>query len=187
MKNVVWVLPLAAILIATAVGFKLQQPKSSFLLPPGDLPSSQRMAPRRGELYDSKNRVVRVQAYLGRHKLLVFFFNGTPGADKSPLVTGLAERYADLATEDVKTFAVCGERTVEMRKAIERGGPWPFPLLSDITYQMHREWGAYSTTEDRPVEAVFVVDRRGVIVREFVAPSGLGTPDEWVAAVRSAR
>ena len=65
---------------------------------------------------------------------------------------------------------------------------YPFPLLSDILdYEVHRRYGAFDARTGRPVEAVFVVDRAGVIRNTHLGPGGLGDAGEWVRELQEVR
>ncbi len=130
------------------------------------------------EALDSDNHLVRLSAWLGRHRIIVVFFDGDKGADNDANLLRLRDRFAELQALDVKVVGVTPVIPQVNRAAMERaGGPFPFPLVSDVdpqspegTLRIHRHWGRLETRADleTPLAGVFLIDRAGRVA--YVGP-----------------
>lgn len=121
------------------------------------------------ELLDSDNHLVRLGTFLGRHQIIVLFFDGEAGADRDPNLLRLRERFGELQARGVKAIAISAAIPQRNRAAIDRIGEFPFPLLSDIDpispdgiLRVHRQWGRL-TESGKPKTGVFLIDRKGQI------------------------
>lgn len=128
------------------------------------------------EALDSDNHLVRLSAWLGRHRIIVVFFDGERGADQDPDLLRLRDRFAELKAHDVKVVGVTAAIPQVNRAAMERaGGPFPFPLVSDVdpqsaegTLRIHRHWGRLDTVTNQPLSGTFFIDRKGQVA--YVGP-----------------
>lgn len=128
------------------------------------------------EALDADNHLVRLSAWLGRHRIIVIFFDGEQGADNDADVLRLRDRYAELKAHDVKVVGVTASIPQTNRAAMERaGGPFPFPLVSDVdpqspegTLRIHRHWGRLDAVADKPLSGSFLIDRKGQVA--YVGP-----------------
>jgi peroxiredoxin len=118
------------------------------------------------EALDCDNRLVRLGGFLGRHRLIILFFDGEAGADKDAELLRLRERYDELKAHDVKVIAVSTALPQE-----NRAGPFPFPLISDFdptspdgALRIHRRWGRIDATTGKPLTGAFVIDRKGQVL-----------------------
>lgn len=140
------------------------------------------------ELLDSENHLVRLGSFLGRHQIIVLFFDGDRGADQDPELLRLRERYSELRAQNVKVVAISGAIPQQNRAAILRVGEFPFPLLSDIdpllpdgNLQAHRSWGRL-TDSGKPRTGVFLIDRKGQISFTADGPRPLANVDAAIDA-----
>jgi peroxiredoxin len=124
------------------------------------------------EALDSDNRLVRLGGFLGRHRVIVLFFDGEVGADNDTELLRLRERFEELKAHDVKVIAVSTALPQENRAAMaaERAGPFPFPLVSDFdstspdgALRIHRRWGRIDAQTGKPLPGAFAIDRRGQV------------------------
>ena len=128
------------------------------------------------EALDSSGHLVRLGAWLGRHRIIVVFFDGERGADNDPDLLALRDRFAELQAMDVKIVGVTASIPQVNRAAMERaGGDFPFPLVSDIDFQspegtmrIHRHWGRLDSVTDKPLHGLFSIDRKGQVA--YVGP-----------------
>lgn len=127
------------------------------------------------EALDSNNHLVRLNSLLGRHKIIVVFFDGESGADQDAGVLRLRQRFGELQSHGVKVIAVSAAIPQQNRAAISRVGAFPFPLVSDIdprspegNLRIHREWGRINSA-GQPRTGVFLIDRKGQLP---VTPDG---------------
>lgn len=136
------------------------------------------------ELYDQSapSRIVRLESYLGRQRVIVVFFDGREGAHASRVLNYLKDNWGRLRAADIHVLAVSTALPQENRKEIARYGPYPFPLLSDPDLHVHRAWDCLDEARRAAHPGVFIVDRKGWVrwSRETDAPEPAGN---WQAAV----
>ncbi|MBS0260438.1 MAG: redoxin domain-containing protein [Planctomycetes bacterium] len=196
MRRLFLILPISAVLIGGLAAFKLTRQYEPLTSRDYEKPPP---APR-FLLADEHSRIVRLERYLGRQKILVVFFDGTNGPDGSPLVSTLKDRYADLKRTGAAILAISASRpaqnrygaNLERRKSATADQAeelhYPFPLLSDIVeYDVHKRYGAFDEQANTPREGIFVIDRTGLIQYSHLGPDQLGTIDDWVRELRDVR
>ena len=155
----VLVLPIAAIIIIGLVVWKSRQPPQA---PSTAVLVERRPAPKFTGL-DSHNQLVKIERYLGRHEILLIFFDGEAGADHDPVLMRVRQRFDELKRRGVKVVGVSAAIPQFNRQAAERAGPFPFPLLSDPEFYMHHMWGRYDEDQLRTQTGVFWIDRAGQV------------------------
>ena len=147
---------------------------------------------------DSDNHLVRLAAFLGRHKIIVLFFNGdagrdvdpdTAGADKDPELMRLRERFEELQSHNVKVVAVSAALPQQNRAAMDRVGKFPFPLVTDVdplaptnVLRIHQQWGRINAETGKPRTGVFLVDRKGQVLFTVDGPKPMASVDAAVDA-----
>ncbi len=154
------------------------------------------------EARDADNHLLRLGAFLGRHKIIVLFFNGDSGpeVDDQELMrerdlirlrdlVRLRERYAKLQSHDVKVVAISGGLPSQNRKSMGRIGKFPFPLVADIDpltpndiLRIHRQWGRIDSQTGKPLTGVFLVDRTGQLPFTVDGPKPIASVDEAIDA-----
>ena len=128
------------------------------------------------EALDANNHLVRLGAWLGRHRIIVVFFDGEQGADNDSDLLRLRDRFSELQSQDVKVVGVTAAIPQVNRMAMERaGGEFPFPLVSDVDPQspegmlrIHRHWGRLDAVTEKPLSGAFLIDRKGQVA--YVGP-----------------
>lgn len=95
--------------------------------------------------------------------MVVVFFDGVRGPENSNQLLALRDSYSEFQSEGTEVIAISVATPFRNRQGIERAGSFPFPLLSDVDYAVHKMWGLGNAETAGPVEAVFLVDRRGII------------------------
>ena len=162
----VLVLPIAAAVIVGLVAFKmLQSPQSRSL---GTL-NERRLAPKFSAL-DSDNKLVKIERYLGRQEVLLIFFDGDVGADRDPVLLRVRQQFPELKRRGVHVVGVSPAIPQYNRQAMERSGKFPFPLLSDPEYFIHRLWGRYDEDRRESQTGVFWIDRAGQVAWSGQSP-----------------
>lgn len=138
------------------------------------------------EALDANNTLVRLATFLGRHQIIVLFFDGEHGADKDPELLRLRERFRELQSHNVKVIAVTSAIPQQNRAAIERVGPFPFPLVSDFDplspdglLRIHKQWGRVAES-GKLKRGVFLIDRKGQVVSTPEGPRSFASVDEAV-------
>ena len=128
------------------------------------------------EALDSDLHLVRLSAWLGRHRIILVFFDGEVGADRDADLLRLRDRFAEIQSQDVKVVGVTTSIPQVNRAAMERaGGAFPFPLVSDVDFQspegtlrIHRHWGRLDSVTETPLKGLFLIDRKGQVA--YVGP-----------------
>ena len=205
LPRVLWVLPVAAIVLVGLVCYRQFRPPRS-PVSPDVLAATVRPVPYFYQLYDQHSRLVRLQAFVSRHKLLVVFVK-TPGKrateasgtkpsttaqvagkiaepQESPLLQTIRRDYAKIQETGAILHVISDTTPWNNRLKEDREQRFPFSILSDLDGSTYRGWNAYDTRTQENLEAVCVVDRKGFITRTFLGPDHLGTPDDWVAALK---
>lgn len=138
-------------------------------------PLSMRRAPV-FELLDSRDpsQTVRLKSFVGRHSIVLLFFDGEAGADGDANLLALRSMYATLKTDGIVAFGISTALPQDNRKSFERGGKFPFPLLSDPDFRVHRLWGRFDEQRRVPLQGLFLIDRKGDVAWKagFPQPSG---------------
>lgn len=140
------------------------------------------------EALDANNTLVRLVTFLGRHQIIILFFDGDTGADQDPELLRLRERFPELQAHNVKVIAVTNAIPQLNRAAMDRVGSFPFPLVSDFDplspagiLKIHTQWGR--VTESGKVRpGVFLIDRRGQVTATPDGPRPFASVDEAVDA-----
>ncbi len=175
------VLPIAAVIIAGLCAWKLSRIDEERTRI-RHIPQAMRPAPP-FELYDDRkpSQIVRLKSYLGRHRVLVAFFDGEAGADRSPVLLRLKRDFDRLDREDVKVFAISDAIPQHNRAASARAGGFPFPLLTDLTRRAHEDWGLADPKSGELRQGVFVIDRAGNVAWDKTHPRPVDDPNSFLS------
>lgn len=197
---IILVIPISAVAIAGLVAYKMTR---EYAPPAEESAFDVRPAPL-FEIEDQHSRKVRLKSYIGRQKLLIVFFDGSQGPEHSELLSRLRDRFSEIHATGAVVFAISAARPSQNRYGaklerlkIDPSGAaaaeqdelrYPFPLLSDILdYNVHRKYQAFDERTGQPREAVFVVDRAGLIQFAHLGPDKLGSAADWVKELREVR
>jgi peroxiredoxin len=196
MRRIFLILPVSAAAICGLVAYKLSRHYEP--LSPRDYEKPPPAA--RFQLPDEHSRVVRLERYLGRQKILIAFFDGSKGPDRNAIVNSLKDRFADLKQTGAAVLAISAVLPQQNRYGanLERhqsANPdpkdelhYPFPLLSDVLeYDVHKRFGAFDQQSNQPLESLFVVDRLGLVQYSRIGADQLGTVDDWIRELRDVR
>lgn len=140
------------------------------------------------ELFDQKSRLVKLDAFLHRHPILIVFFDGDAGPDASETLRKLRDYYPALKENDVVVLAVSNVLPQQNRA---RGEPFPFPLLSDIggagVRSVVQEWGCAEAPDSEGSvevkEAMFFINRAGFVTWEDNHPRPVEKPLELITSL----
>lgn len=189
MRKILLVIPVSAVVIAGLIWYRINRPTTAAALT--TVAATMRPAPL-FQLYDEQSQIVRLARYIGRHRMLMVFFDGTRGPDQSELLLELRRKFLPIHESGAIVLAISALRPSELRPApnergerTSRNEPFPFGMLADINnFEVHRLYGAFDDKTNRPREAVFVVDRAGVIRHFHLGPDDLGGPELWADELR---
>lgn len=166
--KIVWVIPISAVLIVLLIVLRstygpLWRPGKTIGFQPRPAPAI--------VLQDQHGKRHRTERYLGRRKMVVLFFDGNARPDEVRQLAMLRDAYPQIRAANAEIVAVSAAPPESM--AERGGGSIPFPILADVDYAAHRQWGV-SVAESGPLMPVlFLVDTNGVIrgSHEFVPPN----------------
>lgn len=160
MKKRVFLLPAAALVIAALCVYRMTQSQQGRgeLIPP---PAAKQPAPL-FEAYNQDSELVKFERYLGRHRVLVVFYDGERGAHENPVLRQLAGHPEQVKSSHAVVVGVSTALPQENERAIERmGSAFPGQLLTDLDLEIHRKWGRFDPETEKPIPGVFLVDRTG--------------------------
>ncbi|HUG91653.1 MAG TPA: redoxin domain-containing protein [Planctomycetaceae bacterium] len=187
------VLPVAAAIIAGLCAYRLTRPPDTrTFIPP---PLMVALPPQlEFELFDQHKppERVRLKSFLGRHAIVVVFFDGTAGANDDGVLLRLRRDAAVVKSRGVIALGVSTALPQENRPLADDDPrkpddtrdrtPFLFPLLADVPPEcrVHRAWGRYDTANDRPLSGVFLIDRAGRIAwdEDLDGPRPLEQPQQ---------
>lgn len=127
---------------------------------------------------DIHNEMFRLERYLGRHRVLVVFFSRDVSAANDPTLLAIREAFPKLTKNDVKVVGVSWALPQENRRAIETAGDFPFPLISDPDFSIHRRWARFDPQTGQPLTGVFLIDRKGTVPTLGAIPQPAGNVTE---------
>lgn len=178
MRSRALLLPAAAILLTGVVYYAETRPPA----PRVPLVAARGPVSRAPDLQglDSKNDFFRLQRYLGRTALVVVFFDRAAGAQADSTLQFLRDHEAQIRQAGCQVVAVSSALPQENRAA---GYPDSFEFVTDVEpiYEAHRRWGCFDEQADRPVPAVFHIDRAGNVAKKNDLPVPLTSPRNDIA------
>ncbi len=162
-KPRILVLPLAALVIGALVYFKTNQP-AQVLTPEARETLLRRRPAQSFKLHDQQSQPFRLDRYLGRHKLLIVFFDPGEGAANNAQLQVLKAGFEKLTAHGEKVIAISYATPYANRESFKQGGDFPFHVLSDADYSVGTQWGCMLPGDPpRVIPSAFVIDRAGVI------------------------
>jgi peroxiredoxin len=128
------------------------------------------LPPRGWELPDQNFRLTKFDRFLGRHPVVVLFFDGTPPLEDDELLVWLRDHAEAIYDEGWRIVAISSANPAEARAAAQRTGQdWPFPVLTDMHLRdpaptpVHYLWSRVDRATGAPQPALFLVDRMGLV------------------------
>lgn len=137
---------------------------------------------------------VKLRAFVGRHRMLIAFYDGRAGIERSPLLLRLRRDHAELKRLGWIVLAVGDADPIANRAAVKRAGGFPFEILSDATpkgdrldYDTVTAWGRFDPDTSRVRPGLFVVDRTGHVAWRDGAPVAEENPEATLDAILEGR
>src|SRR5262245_60162196 len=112
MRRLYLILPLSALLIAGLIVYRLN--RTSAPIAARDTRETARAA-YLFQLYNEESELVRLARYLGRHKILIVFFDGKKGPDGSELLQTLKRNFAPIQKTGAIVLAISDLRPSQLR------------------------------------------------------------------------
>lgn len=136
------------------------------------------------ELHDQTSEIVRLSRYLGRHEMLLVFFDGDAGVEADAWLKALILNHEAVESSGTIVLGISGALPQQHRQT-----KCPFPLLTDLDprtqspssrFGVHRRWGLLDAVEGSPVSGVFHVTRDGKVEWDGGFPKPLAAPEYHV-------
>ncbi|MEZ6061804.1 MAG: redoxin domain-containing protein [Planctomycetaceae bacterium] len=185
------VLAAAAIVIFGLSAWRIANPRQRVIVDPTGI-EDRRPAPS-FKLHNQDSKLVPLDLYLDRHRVVLVFFDGTAGPEANGVLTELRDFHEALKREGVVVFGVSAELPQNIRRSLTQ--PMPFELLSDVKAadpdSVHRRWGCLREPSDgQPagtIPAVFLIDRSGLVAWKGDRPLPLADTSNLVTDLLSGR
>jgi peroxiredoxin len=184
MRRRVLVLPISAVVIAALCAYKLSRSDE-----PAD-PNRPLVITRRAPLFELYNQrkppqLTWLKSFLGRHWIVLVFFDEETGLAGDPNLVWLREHAAALRNENVKVFVISTALPQTHRKLLEElldeEEPVPFQLLTDLDGSAHQQYGLYDPIKQQYSTGVFLIDRAGNLPWNREHPLPLESPSADLA------
>ncbi|MCC7423587.1 MAG: redoxin domain-containing protein [Planctomycetaceae bacterium] len=134
------------------------------------------------------SKPVRLKSYLGRHRIILVFFDNEAGADKDPVLAALREHRETIQKNRIIVLGISTALPQHNRQALRRGGEIPFPLLTDLDGMVCQTWGVLNMRDDgsfRNRPAVFAIDRSGTVAWKGDHPQPVADPLDYLDSLLS--
>jgi peroxiredoxin len=166
-------LPIAAVVIAGLVMWK-QHWLETHRQKAGAIPGQLGPAPS-FVLLDQHGNPAKLERYLGRTRVVLFFTGSPKNVETQPEVQQLAELGETLKRLDAQPIVVTPATPFAIREAEKRrGSGFPFPVVTDIGKEQilpaHRLWGRMDAEGEEPLAGLFLIDRAGRVAYEAGHP-----------------
>ena len=170
------VLPAAAMLIVGAVIYGERQSEQA--VRPNTATEATIQAPL-FEGSDGRRSLFRLQGWLGRHRILLVFFDGEAGATADPVLSHLLEHSAEL--HSTNTYVAAVSTALPSQNSV-LDFPATFALITDLSpnHSIHRKWGCVDETSGELMQAVFLIDRTGNVQEREGKPVPLSNVDHQI-------
>jgi peroxiredoxin len=168
-------LPIAAVVIAGLCAYRLTRPAKPVAVV---MPGPPRALPPRGwELPDQDFRLVKFDRFLGRHPVVVLFFDGRRPPEEDSLLVWLRDHATAVYDAGWRIIAISTANPADIRKSAERTSiAWEFPVLTDMRlrdpapHPVHHLWSRVDRQTGELQPGLFLVDRAGNIPYENGRP-----------------
>ncbi len=139
-----------------------------------------RLAPR-FELADHRRNLVKLDGLLGRHRIVLVFFDAELGVDGDARTRPLIDHFETIKDAGIHVLAVSTATPFANGEAAKRlGKELPFSVMTDIDlrnpapHPTHTLWGRVDETGE-PIPGIFLIERDGTTI---VDPTGIPIPIE---------
>lgn len=127
------------------------------------------LAPR-FQVADHRRHVVKFERLLGRHRVVLLFFDAKLGAEGDPMLQKLVNCFPAMKKAGIEVLAISDAPPYLNQQAEKnRGEPFPFPLLTDIDLNIpasspvHRMYGLFDKRTQTSANGLFLIARDGTL------------------------
>ncbi len=175
MRRRLWFLPIAAVVITGLCAYRATRPPRPVVAV--EAQPLRAFPPKDWELPDHGFRLVKFNRFLGRHPVVVLFFDSRQPIEEDTLLIWLRDHADEIYDAGWRIIAISPAPPAEVRNAATRAGQdWPFPVLTDMHLRnpaptpVHYLWSRIDRMTGEPLPALFLVDRMGYVVYQNGRP-----------------
>ena len=139
----------------------------------GDRPSLDTLGPFRWsptpatqwELTDGQGKKHTLADYTGR-PVIVIFYLGKGCAHCIEQLGVFAPKTEEFKQAGIDLIAISTDDVGGLRETVQQnktGSPFPFPLVSDASLNVFKQYRAYDDFEQQPLHGTFLIDRQGLV------------------------
>ena len=139
----------------------------------GDRPSLDTLGPFRWsptpatqwELTDGQGKKHTLADYTGR-PVIVIFYLGKGCAHCIEQLGVFAPKTEEFKQAGIDLIAISTDDVGGLRETVQQnktGSPFPFPLISDASLNVFKQYRAYDDFEQQPLHGTFLIDRQGLV------------------------
>jgi len=139
----------------------------------GDRPSLDTLGPFRWnpspavdwELTDGQGKKHTLADYAGR-PVIVIFYLGKGCAHCIEQLGVFAPKTDEFKQAGIDLIAISTDDVGGLRETVQQdktGSPFPFPLVSDASLNVFKQYRAYDDFEQQPLHGTFLIDRQGLV------------------------
>ena len=139
----------------------------------GDRPSLDKLGPFRWsptpatqwELTDGQGKKHTLADYTGR-PVIVIFYLGKGCAHCIEQLGVFAPKTEEFKQAGIDLIAISTDDVGGLRETVQQnktGSPFPFPLISDASLNVFKQYRAYDDFEQQPLHGTFLIDRQGLV------------------------
>ena len=178
-RRIFFILPLAALAIAGLCTYKLSRPSEQ------EEPHQPAVVVKRAPLFELSDhskppQSVRLERYIGRHRIVLVFADLKAGLAGDPVLIWLREHADAIRREDAKIAVISSllpqDHRRMLKESLEEGEPAPFQMFSDLNGDVHRLYGVADSNTSKVSTTVFLIDRAGNLAWSQNKPVSLGDP-----------
>jgi len=117
------------------------------------------------ELTDGQGKQHSLDDYAGR-PVIVIFYLGKGCAHCIEQLSIFAPQTDRFRAAEIDLIAISTDHVGGLRETVQQNkasSPFPFPLVSDASLKVFRQYRAYDDFEDQPLHGTFLIDRQGLV------------------------
>lgn len=164
-----WALVLAGVVVFAVTFWRTRQLADWQSEPARGEIAIRALAPR-FTLADHNRNIVKLERLLGRHRVVLVFFDAEAGVDRDPRTKPLIENFETIDAAGIEVIAVSAATPYANEQAEQRlGHKLPFPVLTDIdvSYPLpspaHRQYGRLEAATNATLPGLFLIERDGTV------------------------
>jgi peroxiredoxin Q/BCP len=118
-------------------------------------------------LPNQSGELIHISEYLGKQKLVLFFYpkDDTPGCTKE--ACEFRDRYADFLTEGCSVFGISSDN-LDSHVGFKEKHALPYDLLSDVKKEVRKLFGVPGNLFGLiPGRVTYVMDEKGIVIGVF--------------------